>query len=162
MHQKLIFPPLTKAARAVWLGALVLLVAALLLGGATRGGFMPNAIVRIISLAVLLLAVWRSPPLWTPQTRWPILLLAAIVAVPLMQLIPLPPEVWGSLPGRAGFVADFRAAGMALPPMPLSLAPYATWNAALSLLPPAAMFIAAAGMNLEQHSAIRQRQCLSL
>jgi O-antigen ligase len=69
-------------------------------------------------------------------------LLAAGVAVIIAQLIPLPPELWRNLPGH-GTVADaYRAAEIAPPWLPISLAPGATWDALLGVVSPAAVFIA--------------------
>lgn len=61
-------------------------------------------------------------------------LLAAIVALPLLQLCPLPPELWQSLAGRA-------AIAQLIPETtdtwrPLSLSPGNTVNAAMSLIVP--------------------------
>lgn len=154
MHEKLTLAPMTRAPRLLWAAALVLLLAALLFGGATREGFLAHAALRVGALGVLLLAVWRAPTLWRAQTRWPLLLLGAAFAVPLLQLIPLPPGLWTVLPGREPFAEAYRAAGMALPWAPISLAPHATLNAALSLLPPAAMFVATLAMDTAQRRAV--------
>ena len=134
--------------------ATALLGAALRLGGATQGGFQAQATVRGLGLACLLLTVWRSPPLWAPGARWPLLLLAGAIAVPLLQLIPLSPGVWTQLPQREFAVEAYRAAGVALPRAPISLAPDATLNAAFSLIPPAAMFLLTLGLDTSQRRAL--------
>ena len=85
-----------------------------------------------------------------------VLLTIAILALPLLQLIPLPPEWWTQLPGRGPIVAIYQAVGMALPRLPVSLAPAATLRSAFSLLPAIAMFLAA--LSLDQ----RQRRLLVL
>ena len=88
--------------------------------------------------------------------RWPLLFVLAVVLVPLVQLIPLPPRVWTVLPGRETVVASFELLERELPWMPISLAPQATWLSALSLLPPTAIFI-----TTSLHS-YRERRLLSL
>jgi O-antigen ligase len=140
--------------RSLTVGAVVLLVAALLVGGATREGELGTALVRLLSLPVLMLALVRlaeSPP---PGARWPLMLLAAVIALPVLQLLPLPPDLWSALPGRGPVAETYRQAGIALPWAPLSLTPDATWNAALSLLPPAAMFTATMALDARARRAV--------
>ncbi|EQB04734.1 O-antigen ligase family protein [Sphingobium baderi] len=60
------------------------------------------------------------------------LLLAAVLVV-LLQLVPLPPAVWTQLPGRAAF---FDSVLGAPPWRPWSIVPWATFNAASSLIVP--------------------------
>jgi len=69
---------------------------------------------------------------------------------PLLQLIPLPPTLWTSLPGRGEIALAYDAAGMTLPWLPISLYPTATWLALLSLLPATAIFLAT--LSLERRS----------
>ena len=57
--------------------------------------------------------------------------LAALFVLPLLQLIPLPPSVWTRLPGRAPFAATYEQLGLALPYLPISLKPQATWISVL-------------------------------
>ena len=70
------------------------------------------------------------------QLGW---LAAAAVAVVLLQLIPLPPELWSQVPGRQFVVEGYRLLGQPLPWMPLSLAPADTIATAMAMLPPLAM-----------------------
>jgi O-antigen ligase len=65
----------------------------------------------------------------------------AIAVLPLLQLIPLPPWLWTELPNRQPSVEAFDILGRAVPWMPLSVSPKATWLSALSLLPPLAVFL---------------------
>jgi O-antigen ligase len=120
------------------------LVSSLLLGGGTRGGFLSDAILEILSLPVLMAAIWRmmNTPL-THKVRCALLFCAALFAVPLGQLLPLPPAVWTRLPGHGTLAADLELILRDLPWAPLSVSPTATWLSALSLLPPLAVFLAA-------------------
>jgi O-antigen ligase len=137
-----------RAYRAMLVLTLVLMVGAILLGGATREGDVANALVRLLSLPVLVLAVGR---LFEVRPDREVLFLyaltAAVVAVPLVQLIPLPPGLWSHLPGRATFADGYGAAGMALPFLPLSLSRDDTLNAGLALLPGVATFLAVATLD---------------
>ena len=77
---------------------LILLALAYLLGG-TSGDFPGRAMVielAAIGLLALTLATWRGPrPSWAAIAG-----IVFILALPLLQLVPLPPKVWQLLPGR--------------------------------------------------------------
>ena len=77
------------------------LVLVFLMGGASRPEALSQPLVRIVS--VLALAFWalqlRGEQL--RAARAPLLFLATAAAIVLVQLIPLPPGLWASLPGRA-------------------------------------------------------------
>ena len=125
---------LTERSLAAWLLALFLFML-LIGGGASRSDVMGQVLVRITAFTILIVVVLvadRKALHKCGAVPW---LLAAIVALPLLQLVPLPPEVWRGLPGRAGLL-------QAMPAMdqnvwrPLSLSPGNTVNAALSLVVP--------------------------
>ena len=122
---------------------LLVVVGALVLGGATQEGAPAQAAVRLLSLPLFFWAAWRLAE-QRPRglTLGSLALLAAVLLVPALQLIPLPPGLWRALPGRADFAATYGVAGLHAPWLPLSLTPDATWDAGLALLPPAAVFLA--------------------
>ena len=122
----------------------LVLVLVLLFGGGTRAGLWSDVVVELAALPLIPWAIVRLPLArlgW--QARWAIGLLCAIVALPLLQLVPLPHAVWSALPGRAEISAAYREAGMDWPWLPVSLDPTATWRSLVSLLPAAAIFLAA-------------------
>lgn len=133
-----------------WLTALTLL-AALLLGGGTRGGFLSDALLQLLAIPLLLLSASRLSDLfWRDraklrQVRWEIAFCLAIVLVPLIQLVPLPPALWTLLPHRAPLIASFDGlghglSGNGLPWLPISVSPDATWLSVAALLPTLAVF----------------------
>ena len=107
-----------------------------------------------MQLAALPLLAWALFKLTPSQLdrggQWAIVLLCAILAWPLLQLVPLPPSLWSALPGRSEIASAYEAAGVTLPWLPISLYPSATWSALLSLLPATAIFLAM--LSLEQRS----------
>jgi len=139
--------------RAAGVLAIMLVVAAILLAGATREGHLLNAGVRLMALLVLVVTAvrLRQRPL-RPEWKRPLILLAAMVAIPLFQLIPLPPLVWRSLPGGGEVAAIYAAANMPAPWHGLGLNPQGSLNAALALLPGAAMF--AVGLTLDTRARL--------
>jgi hypothetical protein len=93
-----------------WLTALTLL-AALLLGGGTRGGFLSDALLQFLAIPLLLVSAsrlgdlfWREPAK-SRQVRSEIAFCLAVVLVPLIQLVPLPPMLWTLLPHREPLIA---------------------------------------------------------
>jgi O-antigen ligase len=116
---------------------------ALFLGGGTQQGLWSDAIVQIAALPVLALAVSRLlRERQRPLARSAYVLLAAAFLLPLLQLVPLPPFIWTSLPHRSPFALAYTSAGIAVPWLGISLDPGATWRALVALIPAAAIFLA--------------------
>ena len=122
----------------------VLLAFSMLLGGASRGHLLPLAAIELAALPVMGLALVRlvRTGLWKDH-RFLLILAGLAMALPLFQLIPLPFDIWTSLPGRDQAALALEIAGITPPWLPLSLAPDATWQSFLALLPPVAMLLAA-------------------
>ncbi len=117
-------------------------IAALVLGGGTRSGFVSDAILQILAVPLLLASLWRIDDLRSGSgAGWVLTFCAAIVLVPLLQTIPLPPEIWTALPNRKPEIEGLELAGHGLPWMPISLAPQSTLLSALSLIVPLAVFL---------------------
>src|SRR6266699_6419960 len=66
----------------------------LICGGGTRQGLWSDALVQIVSLPLLAVASFRLKALPSSQLRLPLILIFAIVLVPLLLLVPLPPGLW--------------------------------------------------------------------
>ena len=121
-----------------------MIATAVVLGGATLEGRLGHMVIRLAAIPVLAMAVWRmSNRRPSRSASLALLVMAAAIALPLVQLVPLPPWLWTRLPGRAAFVQLYAAAASATPWLPLTLTPDGTWNAELSLIPPAASFVGA-------------------
>jgi O-antigen ligase len=144
-----------------WLTTVTLL-AALLLGSGTRGGFLSDALLQLLAIPLLLLSVsrlsdlfWRDrTTLW--QLRWELGVCLAAVLVPLAQLVPLPPARWTLLPNRTPLIASFDLLGHGLPWLPISVSPNATWLSVAALLPTLAVFLGTVLLGF------RERRLLSL
>ena len=87
------------------------------------------------------------------KLRLPLFLIFAVVLVPVLQLVPLPPQVWTILPGRAEVAEAYKAAGMSLPFLPISLEPLTTVRSLLSLLPAIAVFLGV--LSLREEAELR-------
>lgn len=83
---------------------------------------------------------WRAyRPLW--------LLSASVVLVPVLHLVPLPPDIWQALPGRDIVVEIGTIAGLNDLWRPLTMFPEGTWNALYALSVPAAVLLLGAQLN---------------
>jgi O-antigen ligase len=135
-------------------------VASLLLGGGTRGGFLSDTILELLAIPAFLLsgsALFALPWVENKQrAEWALMLCAAVALVPLIQLVPLPPWLWSWLPNREDIVAVYTLLGRGLPWLPISVSPNATWVSALSLLSPLAIFLGVIQLGY------RERRVLSL
>jgi O-antigen ligase len=67
---------------------------------------------------------------------------AAILSVPLLQLIPLSPALWVSLPGRSDAVTALLLTNAPVGWRPISVSPDLTLASALALIPALALFLA--------------------
>lgn len=124
--------------------SVTVLCLALAFGGGAQQGFWSDSLIQLGSLPLLAVAVFtnfKALPTW-PNVRVALVLLGAVLLLPVLQLVPLPPALWANLPGRADIAQTYATAGMSLPWLPMSLNPAATWRGFVSLLPAVALFLA--------------------
>jgi O-antigen ligase len=138
--------PATVRWQAYAVAALVFV--AILFGGGGGEGPLNNGIIQ--SLAAILLSLlfashvrgsWPLPKVAAGAT-W---LLLSLLLIVLVQLMPLPPDLWRSLPGRELAEAALALTGSTGEWRPLSLEPEATRRAAAALLLPAAILYGIVG-----------------
>lgn len=121
---------------------IVLIVAAFAMGGGARHDIISLSLLRPLSIllggAALLLWMRENA---LRSAKAPLLGLLALGALLILQMIPLPADLWRALPGR-DFIAQIEdAAGMAGQWRPFSLAPSRTLNTLLSLSVPLAVLL---------------------
>lgn len=118
-----------------------LLVLVFLTGGGSRDDIQSLIVLRPVAL---LLGAYAATRITADQWRAiavPAWLLIAIAAVLALQLIPLPPGIWTSLPGRELHAQALLAAGLGDAWHPMSLSPAKTLNALMSLSVPMAALL---------------------
>jgi hypothetical protein len=118
------------------------LTLAMVLGGASRDEPLQLMVVELGALPVLLAAVLipKRKGFW--RENWPALtILLAMLGVPLLQLTPLPPQVWTSFDSHRVAAETLRVAGVSPGWRPFSLTPDATAQAFLWLLPGVSLFL---------------------
>lgn len=128
---------------AVAIAAAILLALSFVFGGASREHALRLAVVELAALPLLIMSADRliRSGLWR-EHRFALALLGGLAAIPLIQLIPLPPAIWTGLPGRDEMGLALQLAGLQPGWAPLTLTPDLTWQSVLAILPPAALFLA--------------------
>ena len=145
------------AALGAGFSAPVLLAFALVLGGASRGAYAVNGGLQVVAGLVLVACALAPSRVGTQGAFRALLgLTGLLLVVSLLQLIPLPPEVWRRLPGRAEIAAAFEMMGRDPPRLPLSLSPQDTVLGLARFLPPLAILACATRIRaLEEAAQLR-------
>lgn len=146
--------PLERQHSRAFLALSVLLVLVFAMGGASRADVASLPVLRPAATAFLFLGLY-----WLRQEHFKahsFLLLwgAACAVLVLAQLIPLPPAVWQSLPGRELIVQIGQAAELNDIWRPLTMTPAATRNAFWSLMPPLATLVLAVQLEPSEHKKV--------
>lgn len=120
---------------------LCFVAAVALAGGASRADAISQVMVRTAAVVAICVALTlprlaRSP---VPRVAW--WFLAAVALMITLQLLPLPPAIWISVPGRAPYIDAAAMLQLPQPWRPLNLTPDFGWNALLALLPAFAVLI---------------------
>ncbi len=140
---------------AFFLSCAAVIVAALILGGGTRSGHLSDVILQLLAIPLLLVSLWRLADLPSlGNARASVIFCAAVLLVPLLQAVPLPPVIWSNLPHRQAEVEAFALAGQPLPWMPMSLSPEATMLSALALMVPVSIFLGTLLLDYEQRAKL--------
>ena len=122
-----------------WLAAALIVFAPLIRGGNRP---LPLLVLECLGLAALAAIGWSgsAKAAWTAlpaPLRWA---LALLVAMPLVQMVPLPWALWSALPGHGPYARVLEVAG-AGGARPMTLHPDATEYAGLALIPCIAIFL---------------------
>jgi O-antigen ligase len=126
--------------------AIGFLLAAFLMGGGARADILSLTLLRPISALTIgfaILSGFASDRRY--DDRLPTLFLG-MIAVGLLHLVPLPPSLWQSLPGRSFLAQIDEAAQLQNLWRPLTIDPQQTWNAVYALFVPLAMAMLLRGL----------------
>lgn len=124
-----------------------------LLGGGARADIQSLLLLRPVSALVLLFALASLRHEHFAGHRLLLGLAVAWLGLHLLQLVPLPPEIWQALPGRDIVAEIDRATGLGEVWRPLTMVPPATRNAAWALLAPLAVLV----LGIQLDAAARER-----
>lgn len=118
-----------------------LLASCLLFGGGQ--GTLADTACQLLALVVLGFSLLRHKTeagARLPAVAW---VVAIVIAVPLLQLFPVPEGIWSSTPGRQVLEEGMRMGGMDDPVTRLTLTPLATERSFFWTLPALALFLSA-------------------
>lgn len=96
---------------------------------------------RPLSILALGFAITQLDMDQVRKHRFLLSMAAACAALPALQLVPLPPGIWGQLPGRALVSEIDLAAGLGPIWRPLTMTPKETWNALFACAGPVAALL---------------------
>ncbi|MEJ7775843.1 MAG: O-antigen ligase family protein [Sphingomicrobium sp.] len=117
------------------------LLLCLLLGGSAQG-IWSKAILQIFAVVLIAWAVlFRPTEQLTGASKVFLGLVVLSVLLIILQLVPLPPEVWTKLQGRQAIEIGYSTLGQAPPWLPISVSPYETLATAWTLFPPLAILL---------------------
>jgi O-antigen ligase len=127
------------------------LVYIIVFGGVSLPNTINLTLQSCTSLAVIVVCLLRlRQGMPTKLSVYGSCLLLLCFIIVFAQLIPLPPAVWSSFPGREFQVRIFEVLGTPTPWQPISLTPGETKSVALALLPAAAGFLLAISSRAEE------------
>lgn len=121
------------------------------MGGGGRSDINGLLILRPVGVIATLIGLWGLTREQVRAHRFLFLMAGAIFALVVVQLIPLPPTLWHALPGRA-LVAQIDQVALNQDIWrPLTMTPFATWNAFFSLFIPLAVLVLGVQLTREHH-----------
>lgn len=108
----------------------------LLMGGASNGGFLENLLLQLLGLAIATSAVMqarRHPTILTDRSsKW---LAALLIAIVVIQFIPLPLAIWSELPGRTSILEELALVDVVPALTLVTLSLHETITSAVWILP---------------------------
>ena len=127
-----------------------LLAITMAIGGAGKSSPLLEMLFELCGLATLgYFVLTRRSWGFNLETRLALGLLGLILLLPLLQLIPLPPELWRRIPGRDAATQLDQVMGWRMW-RPWTLDVEGTIRAFLELLPPAAVFVGCVFLTLPE------------
>ncbi|TYC85097.1 O-antigen ligase [Novosphingobium sp. BW1] len=121
--------------------AAIVLLVGMVFGGGGGGAGLANLAVQLTALVLLAVEPQAVLNFFTRVARFPAVLVASALLLPLLQLVPLPPILWQALPGRSLAQEALALVGQQDSWLPMSVEPGRTLVAFASLLPPLAILV---------------------
>jgi O-antigen ligase len=141
-------------AQGVLFWALVFfLILVFLTGGGSRSNIQSLIILRPAALIFCGIGFWTLKWKTVQEHRFMFFMAAASFVLVGAHLVPLPPALWGALPGRALVTEIDKVAQLGAVWRPISMVPAATWNAFYALFVPLAVLLL--GVQLSQEARFK-------
>lgn len=133
-----------------WVFVALLAVIVAFLGGSSRVDAVQIVALRPLAALFLLPALYYATQAKLSAVKTPLVLICGFFGLMVAQLVPLPPVIWQSLPGREPIIALSAAMDLEAGWRPLSLVPSRTYNALASLIVPLVGLLLAASMGVRK------------
>jgi O-antigen ligase len=124
------------------------------MAGGSRADISSLMLWRPLSAIIFVMAVYINGSFLKAEMPALFWLAAGIFSLPLLQLSPLPPTIWASLPGQDIIVAVYQDVGIAAPWRPMAMVPEGAWNAFFAILAPLAAMCLTARLADRQHQRL--------
>lgn len=112
------------------------------MGGGSRDDIQSLILLRPLAIFFIAYAYIFKTKHGIGWSSYPLLMLSLLILLIMIQIVPLPPEMWTQLPKRQIFADISTIAGYELPWRPITLSPSKTWNALFAMsVPLAAMLL---------------------
>lgn len=134
--------------------AIILICLGFVLAGGARDDLISLLIWRPLTAIALVLSATLFGSQAFARSRPLMIFSLSLTGLVGLHLVPLPPSIWTALPGREIIVETYKAAGMALPWQPLSVAQARTWNALFALAGPLAVLMAVLTFDTRRHQGL--------
>lgn len=138
----------------VWWLIIAMLAVGALLGGASREDSLAQPAIRLVMPLLLAGIVLTGKPFIWRDLRGPLFLLGLLAIVMVAMLIPLPPQIWTSLPGRDLITPAAPLSGLPQVWRPWAISPPLAENALFALIPPGCVLVAAGFLSPEQRAGL--------
>jgi O-antigen ligase len=132
--------------------AFILFVA--LIGGGSRDDILSLLLLRPAAILIGAYAILKLTARDVAAVRSPLIMLCVLIAIAILQLIPLPPGLWGLLPTRTALLDLFNVAGLTPGWLPISLFPSRTWNSLFAYMVPLACLLLLARVRSDQRDRL--------
>jgi len=137
--------------------AVAYMALAMLLGGGGSSAPLSELLLELvaaIAAAGWLFAGSRRETVSQPQDRLVWVITALALALPVLQLLPLPPAIWQALPNRENEIAALKLVGADSSWMPWSMTPSLTFASLLSIVPAVLAMIMVASLDHRARSLV--------
>jgi O-antigen ligase len=121
-----------------------------LVGGGSRADIMSLTILRPLSVLVFGVGVWALNGAQIAQFKFLFAYALSVLVITALSLVPLPPMIWSSLPGRELLSEIDRAAGLGAVWRPFAMVPSGAWNAFYALFTPLAVLVLGVQLGREE------------
>jgi O-antigen ligase len=119
-------------------------------GGASRADVQSLIVLRPAAVIFCGIGLWSLRSEHVRAYRFLFSMAAAIFVLVLIHLIPLPPSIWGRLPGREIITEIDKVAELGVVWRPISMVPSSTWNAFYALFVPLAVLVLGVQLSREE------------